>query len=193
MQVWEFFKKPDDGGNINEHLECKYMLYAITNKKAYAKRFMTDRDMNKFIIQRHKNITKEEYIELANLERQSVLEVHEIMTVPKNKHTDSSIERREVLVTYWEWQIIEEPVLLFDDENFWKNMPFPLIFKDKYVKILKDFQYISFYKIFLGYIIPKHAMQMFERYGIDDDYDSVDIEYDQLSVLMDGIYDTLKY
>lgn len=194
MQIWEFFKKPDDRRVINESLEHKYMLYAITNKKSYAKRFMQDRDMDKFIIQKHKDVSKEEYAELANSERQSVLDVHEIMTVPKNKHTGSSIERREVLITYWEWQILEEPVLLFDDESFWQKMPFPLIFKDKYVENLKNFQYINFYKIFLGCCIPEHATQMFERYGIDDDYGySIDIEYDQLSVLMDGIYDTLKY
>ena len=194
MHVWEFYKKPDNEENDKKNLdiEQRYTLYALTNKKEYADRFKEDRDMSKFLIQHHKHISREEYKELCNSERGSVLELHNFKTVPDGKHTTKSIEYREVLVTYFERQLLDEPQLLMCSEEFWYRMPFPLIFKDKYVEILNKFQYITLFKLFKENLPPIY-LHMFEKCGfLEDDYSGPDFETDDVMVLIDSIIDTLK-
>lgn len=169
------------------------MLYAITNKKEYAERFQNDRDMDQFIMHVHKHVTKEEYKDLCNEERSSVLEIHELSTVMSDERISKNIQDVQVLMTYWEWQLTKEPVILMDDEEWWEDMPFPLIFKDKYIKALEALQYITYYKIMKGPYLSEYLLQkLFGSTSIEDDYSAPSISYDELSIFINTVLDTLK-
>ena len=189
MKVYKFFKIPNDNDDRDMYLEDKYVLYAITNNKEYAKRFKEDRNMDKFIYQVNKGVTKEEYAQMCNENRGSVLMIHSVDTVMDKPRVRKNIVEKKVLITYWEKQLIEEPMLPFENEEFWRHMPPPHIFKDKYVKALKKIEYITYYKLMNApYMSHNMANKLSET---DDDYSGPSIIYDELSVLIHTIEDTL--
>lgn len=189
MKVYEFFKIPDKDDKDEIDLECKYVLYAITNNKEYAKRFKEDRNMDKFIYKVHEGIDKEEYAELCNNERGAVLGFYPLMTVFNDKHTRKNATEKKVLMTYWEKQLTEELNTILDDEVFWNSMPYPLIFKSKYVTMLNKFQYISYYKIMTCMYLPDKLAEKLAK--ISDDYSSPNFTHDELSLFINAIKDTL--
>lgn len=192
MKVYKFFKIPSDGDDRETCLEDKYILYAITNNKEYAKRFKEDRNMDKFIYQVNKDVTKEEYSSMCNENRGAVLMVHTLDTVKDGKHTKNDLIQKQVLITYWEKQLIEEPLLPIDDENMWSQMPFPFIFKKKYIKALRTLQYVTFYKLMTASNISYElAERLHANEDEDDDYSAPSIVYDELMVLIHTIKDTL--
>jgi hypothetical protein len=89
MKLYKFFKIPEKNERDDTDIEDKYVLYAITNNKKLAKRFKKERNMNKFIIKVHEDITKEEYSEICNSSnnRSAVLELHDLLTVLDDNHT----------------------------------------------------------------------------------------------------------
>ena len=60
MKIWRFYKLPED-----KNAKQSYDLYAITNRKEFAKAFMETRDMNKFYMRCTKE-DRETYTEYAN-------------------------------------------------------------------------------------------------------------------------------
>lgn len=189
MKVYKFFKIPKDIDNDDIDLERKYVLYAITNNKDYAKRFKQDRNMEKFIYKVHKNITQEEYAEMCNEERSAVLEYHTLETI-FNKHTRSNIVKKDVLMTYWEKQLLEEPSTLLDDERTWLYLPYPLIFKHKYYKMLEAFEYVTYYKLMTVQYLPFELAEELSN-KTTDDYSAPSIMYDEVALFIDIIRDTL--
>ena len=190
MKVYKFFKvPPKDEDNID--LERKYVLYAITNNREYAERFKEDRNMKKFIIKTHKGVSKEEYIEMCNNDRGAVLELNTLTTVFDDNHTSNNSVEKKVLMTYWERQLIEEPNTLLDNEHFWAKMPFPLIFKTKYIKTLEVFQYINYYKLMTSPYLPYGMSERLNEHGDDTDYSAPSILLDEVSLFIQIIQDTL--
>ena len=190
MKVYKFFKIPDDDDSREYELEDKYVLYAITNNKKYAERFKEDRNMKRFIYKVYDDVSKEEYADICNNDnnRGAVLEVHKLTTI-FNNHTRANRVEKEVLMTNWEKQIVNEPSTLLDDERAWQMMPFPLIFKSKYRKMLEVLQYITFYKLMTADFISPNLMEKISE--IDDDYSAPSIEFDEVAIFIDQIQSTL--
>ena len=188
MKVYKFFKIPDDDGDDIE-LDHKYILYAITNNKEYAERFKADRNMKKFICKVHKGITKEEYVDMCNQDRGSVLEIHELTTIFNNNHTFNNKERRKVLMTYTERQLVDEPSTILDDESVWHSMPYPLIFKSKYFNMLESFQYVNYYKLMTCEHLPYELAELLSM--LNDDYSAPMLLYDEVALFVSIIQSTL--
>jgi len=188
MKIYKFFKIPDEDDN-NGCLEERYPLYAITNNKDLANRFKHDRNMKKFICKTHKHITKEEYAEMCNEDRGSVLELYEAITIFKNQHTKKNSTKTNILITYYERQMIEEMDSYLADESFWRQMPYPLIFKNRYVKMLDVFQYLTYYKLMTAEYLPYRWAKKLSNE--DDDYSAPSIVFDDVAKFISIISDTL--
>ena len=189
MKVYKFFKVPDKNDRDEVDLDHKYILYAMTNNKEYAKRFKEDRNMKKFIYKVHNDISKEEYIEMCNHDRGSILELHELVTIFDNNHTFNNKEKRKVLMTYTERQLVEEPMTLLDDESTWHSMPYPLIFKSKYFNMLDKFQYLNYYKLMTCEYLPYKLSEKLSTHN--DDYSAPTLLYDEVALFVSIIQSTL--
>lgn len=189
MKVYKFFKIPDENDDRDATLEQKYPLYAITNNKEMADRFKHDRNMKKFIYKKHKHVTKEEYAEMCNEDRGSVLELYEATTIFKNQHTRKNAIKKKILMTFYERQMLEEIDSYLDDESFWRSMPYPLIFKKKYVNMLEVFQYMTYYKLMTVEYLPYRWAEKLSNE--DDDYSAPSIIFDDVAKFISIIVDTL--
>ena len=188
MKVYKFFKIPEISDDDID-LESKYILYAITNNKKYAERFKSDRNMKKFIFKEHSGVTKEEYADMCNKDRSAVLDIYNLSTVFDDNHTRENTVTTKVLMTYWEHQIVDEPSTLLDDESLWRDMPYPLVFKKKYIEMLKELQYITYYKLMTPGNIPHHLSDKLS--DISDDYAAPSIMYDDVAIFINSVQDTL--
>ena len=189
MKVYKFFKIPDENDRKNTHIEERYPLYAITNDKELAKRFKHDRNMKKFIYKKHTQVTREEYIEMCNIYRGAVLESHKVTTIFKNQHTKENAIEKEILMTYNEYQMLDTLGSYLEDDVYWQSVPFPLIFKKKYVKMLKDFEYITFYSLMNTETMPYHLAEKLSKYI--EDYSGPSILFDEAARFITIISDTL--
>ena len=146
--------------------------------------------MKKFIYKVDKDVTKEEYAEICNdgETRGAVLELYTLTTIFDN-HTIANSIRKEILMTYWERQSIEEPVTLLESEQFWEQMPFPAIFKSKYKEALDVLQYTPYYRLMMIEKMNYRLMQMIS--SDDDDYSAPAMEHDEVAIFIDQIQSTL--
>lgn len=190
MKIYKFFKIPDENEKDDIDIERKYILYAITNNKEIAKRFKKDRNMEKFIYKTHSGITKEEYADMCNENRSSVLEYHKLRTVFDDYHTKSNSKEVTVLMTNWEYQLVEDVDTIMAND-IWRNLPYPLIFNKKYLNALNTLEYINMYKIINIDILPFEIIEKIDEYFNNDDYSAPNIIYDELSVFIRIIKDTL--
>lgn len=188
MKTWRFYKIPQD--EILE--ECQmtkmslhdtYRLYALTNKKDLAKKFMEQRDMSRFIVKSdHAFEELEDYSTYANRHRSTVLEEYTL----KTKSDNGKRKKIDLVVTYMERQEIEEPNIFFFTEEFWNEIFVPTrIFKSGYQKALE----------FYTALAKMYAPDLCIRYGIPDDLDDYAVpgySYDEVNVFLRVFGDTLK-
>lgn len=182
MYIWRFFKKPQiDRGELPERIAIDdlYPLYAFTVEKSLAKRFMKERDMNKFIVRKSK-VTKEEYSEYGMRNRSQLLILMKLQTF-MNKYTDEERQERiEVLLTQSEYQFSVELFNSIADENWWINNQFccPIIFNQDIINALKEIDFILTYKIFSS---DNTLAEQVASFCDIDDYSAPDWETDQLA------------
>ena len=191
MKVYKFFKIPDkELDNPNDRIEERYQLYAMTNNKEYAKRFKNDRNMKKFIYKVDKHITKEEYAELSNYDRGTILELVKVRTIFNNNHTAENSTHEEILMTFYESQMLSDMESYFESEEYWRDQPYPLIFKKKYVKALDALQYVKMYKLINMEYTPHKYMNKLSEY-CEDDYSGPSFTFDEAAKFITIISDTL--
>lgn len=177
MKVWLFYKDRDDGA----------ILYGVTNEKKMAKKFMKERNMKKFRIEIY-DMDKEEYANFCNSNenRSSVLSEYKLATVKNGNHTSSNFYFKKVIMSYWEHQIIDDFSYTFNEPHEFIGMPIPIIFKDKYIECLKKIEYNGH---FILYALPYMGNALEElvakKLNIEDNYESIDIEGDELSIFID--------
>lgn len=118
MHVWRFYLnrgKVKESRNIAfRKLSDKYPLYAITNDKAKAKKFMAQRNMKLFVV-KDSHIEKEEWIEFCGRNRGAVLQFAAFST--RDPHPDKGacdleafVKEVNVLVTFNEKNDVEDYV-----------------------------------------------------------------------------------
>lgn len=204
MQIWRFYldrrkikfnKRLDlDDKDMKE----KYVLYAITNNKKYAKEFMRLRNMKIFRMITS-DVTKEEWASYANAYTdKKITEFHlltrgdsedYIMNDGESAHRNLTIigpVHEDILMESYieDGEYIEQ---LFEGilKGNAKAMN-PYLFTEEYIKILRDIGYVSMYKIMIG--IDDPAFHIREE---DDDYscsligDNRSYAVDELSVYID--------
>lgn len=204
MQIWRFYldrrkikfnKRLDlDDKDMKE----KYVLYAITNNKKYAKEFMRLRNMKIFRMITS-DVTSEEWASYANAYTTKKMTKFYLLTRGDHEdyvindgescHRDVSIvgpeEENMLMESYIEdGEYIEQ---LFEGilKGNAKAMN-PYLFTEEYIKILRDIGYVSMYKIMIG--IDDPAFHIREE---DDDYscsligDNRSYAVDELSVYID--------
>lgn len=190
MKVWRFYKIPseeliEESHISNYSLRDTYPLYAITNKKKLAKRFMEERDMSKFIVNADHSFEElEQYSTYANRHRSCVLEEYNLSSTDRKT---GKVSKVNLVITYNERQQIEEPDTFFFSEEFWNDIFTPTkIFKDKYLEALRNFTLLQ----------KLYAPDLSLYYGLsseDDDYDAPDgFSYDEISLFVNLYGDTLK-
>jgi hypothetical protein len=193
MKIYKFFLKPDKKEKNNgKTLQERYVLYAITNKKEFARMFKEQRDMSKFLFKVDSSIDKDEWDSMASELRGSVLSKTPLLTCDNDKaRVKKNIVTVKVLMTLNEKLLIDENVEnpSFEDERLWDSMPIPLIFKEKYRRALETLQYTLFYKVLNTssiYIEPA-----FQKYTEKiDEYSVPDVSVDELSIFI-GLFNNI--
>ena len=182
MRIWRFYLKPEKNSERK-----KYELYAITNNKVYAKKFMEERDMNKFIHKTSKE-PKEAYIEFANNNLSLVLGMHKYATKTINEKKEFNTTIIEVLSTEYEHQCCDSDTVMIDilDQGEWNYAPPYNIYKKKILKALYKLEYVSSYKVYRldfdnSFIDPK-----------DDDYSAPNIWIDEFGLFVRTFGGTFK-
>jgi hypothetical protein len=92
-------------------------------------------------------------------------------------------------MTYWEYQLVKDTD--FMDEQFWESMPYPLLFKTKYFKILEKLEYVTFYKLMNAQKLSFKQMEQLCQNLEDDDYSAPSILMDEVAMFISLIKDTL--
>lgn len=182
MKVWRFYKKPE-----KDTSDKRYDLYALTNKKEFAKVFQEQRDMSKFI----KRCSDEEistYSELANSNRENVLDMYKLTTRTIYDNGLIGINKVKVVCTEYESQVVKEEgetASEFSLEEYWRGVVHYKAYKKKIQNALRVLQYIQFYKLFNNPITTNID-------PTDDDYDVPDVEIDEVGALIKIFGDTFK-
>lgn len=128
--------------NISQ--EDIYPLYAMTTNKSFKKRFMKERDMNKFILIT-KDDDKEQIVSFMNQKRSSVLDLFSYAYVIDNKKEI----KVKVLSTYEEYNstmMLSEEGVAVIDEIFELKFSNPYILKEQYLTALKRLDYDALLK-----------------------------------------------
>jgi hypothetical protein len=130
------------------------------------------RDMSKFI-EKSSKATKEEYIELANENRTTVLSEHKLMTkcVENGKE---NYKYESVMMTEYEYESCndeEASLSAFLSDYYWASSPGYKMYNRKIKDALETLEYINMYKIYNE--APELDLQ-------DDYYDAPDIRIDEL-------------
>lgn len=184
-KVYRFYSKPNENlVEVNDDLDIEdlYPLYAITDKKEYAKRFMEERDMDKFIMRKSK-MEKEEYVTYANMNNGCILNIYNYMHFP-NKYVDGP-EDVPILSTWFEKDIVQSHL---DDQLSEINEDmdydfFPFILSKKYIKALEKLEFISFWKIY-GNKSKWDGLYTEEEENELLDYSYPSVTYDELAMFI---------
>ena len=180
MKVWRFYLRRENSESKN-----KYELYAVTNNKKYAKKFMSERNMKLFQV-KCSDIPKEEFLKFGNENRGCLLDYKEFITKKinsKNEYTHTTVK---VLTTEYEWQSCDSDIVLNDiliDTDWTAAVPYK-IYKDKIIKSLRVLEYVSSYKLYSydsSLIDPE-----------DDDYSAPDMWVDELGTFLRIYGETFK-
>lgn len=176
----EEYKRLKYAGYSNKDMNA---LYAITNKKRYAKRFMRERNMNKFILMK-KDIDSDLYTELSNARRAIVLQLYEYIYYPGIKENKPLSKTTTLLTTQMERLMVEsqtdQSLLGFSETIDFRD---PYCFKEEYLNELRALEYDTFYKMFIANAL---SFQGNEKYiPVDEDYLSPpDVLLDELQVFI---------
>lgn len=185
MQCYRFYKIPKDDSHSKEYYEKyrldQYPIYALTNDKKLAEKFIKQRNMDRFICCKSK-MDKEEYSILANRYRSTVLKEEELFTVVDKYTKEAEKMDIKVVMTYDEYiSVCDDPVIpcFMNDVAFWA-LPGTVaahisIFKKKFQKAL-------------DYVFWRDNYKLMAQYGIinlDDDYSAPDYYVDELELFVD--------
>lgn len=188
VTLYRFYKKPDDNNEEEDNiqgltLEDRYPLYALTNEKSIAKKFMHERNMKKFILRKDK-ISSKEYKEYANSDsnRRAVLTFHKLTTVMNKYEPDQVLKEVLVLMTENEYVYTTNCQFGIDDEGWWVDVISLInieVLKPKIYKSLKALSFISFYQMYAGL-------------DIDDEDAFTSMIHDELAIFVSLFGDTFK-
>lgn len=183
--VWKYFKKPvegtpEDAGSIRD----RYPLYAFTKEKLLHKDFEEQRDMSKFVVSKNE-MEEEEYKDFANQNVNCLLEYMDYVRKGKTKKDGTiTLDSIQILSNRSEHEFVEDmkDIMIMNELSTREQQFHPLIFKKKYLKALKDLQFVGFW------IFSPNASRFFslltEEESSDLEYADLDIEYDEVNIFM---------
>lgn len=181
MKIWRFYTVDSEMRNLNGlTIKDKYPLYAITNKKKYAKAFKKGRNMNRYIC-KCTNTTKEEGMEFLNKYRGCVLDYYHIVTKGESIYTPKEIS---ILLSENEDNILNEIVT---EASYLEEISFinPDIFSKSTMKLLYDIEYFDLFLLMTGGKIKGYN---------PDELPQIDLEnVDELGVFTYVYHDVIDY
>lgn len=189
MKVWRFYVKCDSIHKeiLPEEAQGEYALYAVTNHKKRAERFMTDRNMNVFKVV-SSDMEKEDYIAYINDDnnRNYVLEYQSFETRSLSKNGYYDTKSVELLVTMFEYMNCSEDefATFWIDvmrEEWWIAMPPVECFSDEIRSSLKSLRYMAMYNL----------MGSSSTINVIDELVSPDVYIDEVSVFIQVYRDVL--
>ena len=192
MQCYRFYKIPNKKrkGELvqyNEYnLEDVYPLYAITNDKTLAEKFMSQRNMDRFLLFKTK-MKRKDYAIYANRRRNTVLKEASLITaINKGTKKEKMINVKVVMTEDEDMMITDDPYIpcIANDESFWSCIGSIIcntsIFKKKYKKALEYIFWKDHYKLYVQYFI--------QNLDIDDEADDYSVPnyyIDELGLFVD--------
>ena len=192
MQCYRFYKIPDKKrkGELEQYdeynLEDVYPLYAITNDKSLAEKFMSQRNMDRFLLFKTK-MKRKDYAIYANRRRNTVLKEASLITaINKGTKKEKMINVKVVMTADEEIMITDDPFIpcIANDESFWSYIGSIIcntsIFKKKYKKALEYIFWKDHYKLYVQYFI--------QNLDIDDEADDYSVPsyyIDELGLFVD--------
>lgn len=192
MQCYRFYKIPDKKrkGELEQYneynLEDVYPLYAITNDKALAEKFMSQRNMDRFLLFKTK-MKRKDYAIYANRRRNTVLKEASLITaINKGTKKEKMINVKVVMTEDENMMITDDPYIpcIQNDDGFWSCIGSIIcntsIFKKKYKKALEYIFWKDHYKLYVQYFI--------QNLDIDDEADDYSVPsyyIDELGLFVD--------
>lgn len=197
MKLWRFYYKPteeelEDSERIST--SDKYPLYAFSHDKKIVDKFMSERNLDRFIVKKS-SVDREDLENFSKKYRGKALIKYQMGTVLKKYTKDEKSFSIEYAITVDEKLIIEEiyegngPKSL-GDITWWYNLaPPPEIFKKEIVEALRYLDYNMIYKIYNKVSFSGGVEEMYE----DDDYSAPDWTYDDFAYFINLFGNTLKF
>lgn len=192
MQCYRFYKIPDKKrkGELEQYneynLEDVYPLYAITNDKTLAEKFMSQRNMDRFLLFKTK-MKRKDYAIYANRRRNTVLKEASLITaINKGTKKEKTINVKVVMTEDEDMMITDDPYIpcIQNDDGFWSCIGSIIcntsIFKKKYKKALEYIFWKDHYKLYVQYFI--------QNLDIDDEADDYSVPsyyIDELGLFVD--------
>lgn len=144
--------------------------------------------MKKFIVMKDE-VDKEEYTEYASMNRSSVLELHELLTV-KNKYKENQSKiNLSMLMTNQEYIMCDDPTINILDEYWWANTPDPYVFNKKINKAMEYIDYNLMYRLFHNSTMGETGYVFLDEI---DDYCGPSWDTDNLNYFIAIYGDTFK-
>lgn len=175
MKLYRFYQSHSDealSSSIDLDVSDKYPLYAFTNDKKLRDEFKEVRDMTKFI-EFKDDVELSDYRDFANSHSRAELRSEKLKSF-NGYGVEQFILSVPVVCTWNEMDYLSDAMdLLLTDISYIDN---PFIFKEKYMKALKDLEYIKLWSIFKG------SSDLLEN--MDDDYSAPAIGIDELQVFL---------
>ena len=197
MKVYRWYSKiSDEAREVSRDLLAlsdMYPLYALTDDKKLAKQFRAMRDMSKFF-ECVSKMTKEEYAEFANKNRDKVLEKIEYEHF-KKRHPDGTVEMEPVIIisTRYEYEIMDsaKESTLCPDETGMEYFQHPELFKDEYLDALNKLEYLKCWAVFARADQLENIHPVLDDLGVDD-YAAPSFLYDEFEIFFKVFGDTFK-
>ena len=164
-KVYRFYRKSDIE-NMDNRLYKDFPVYAITDNKELANKFISTRNMNSFKVMKSK-MTKEEYAKYANTTSTSELKEYSFVT----RNNNNEWEKVKVVTTWYEREQVRDMVTgqfieLIEIQHS------PEIFNRKIIDVLETLQYMQL-----------HAIK--KQYYEGEYEDSIpNLSYDELEMLL---------
>ena len=171
MKVYRFYKRPE-----YDSLYHEYRLYALTNKKEYAKMFRETRNMNIFV-EKSSKVSKDEWKSIIDDSRGAILTTKSLIT----KNIEDGIigtKHVEITLTDYEYECCNDEefsMTAFLNDHYWANSFGYKMFKSEIVEALRVLEYVRMYKIY------NNDPSMDDE---DDYYDAPDISIDEFSAFI---------
>lgn len=175
------------------HSDYGQQIYAITDKKEFAKRFESERNMNHFIKVVKSNFDKDEAREFVNVHAGTRLEEFQYgvyQGIGKNEF--SQVKYVDILSTNAEYAEVTNIAEggLFGVLDFEKlNMPNPFKYKNKYVDALDTLELIRCWK-YLEYGLmfsDNFSLKKVNGKEVDEIPDVYDTDYDYPDAVIDEV------
>ena len=140
--------------------------------------------MSKFVVSKNE-MEEEEYKDFANQNVNCLLEYMDYIRKGKRKKDGSVVlDCIQILSNRSEHEFVEDmkDIMIMNELSTREQQFHPLIFKKKYLKALRDLQFVGFW--IFSPNVDRFFSLLTEEETSDIEYTDLDIEYDEVNIFM---------